>query len=231
MSEFLREGGEGRALQAMLLQHADAEWAQGRNWLERWWLQFAYLMWPDPLPLNSNVFFYFITITPTEHIFQAARLVSTFLDGKDKVDREELPVEFTGEKNEKSFYKPKQKFKRKKKGSLPMDMGQHKLAFTTARIPGPNGDELRALEPGKHLVVICNHRFYEIPAADANGTRLCSQVFERLLRQVWADAHGKTPRVKHSVGLMTSEKRPVWAEWRKRLEPENKVKDEENFLD
>jgi hypothetical protein len=32
-------------------------------------------------------------------------------------------------------------------------------------------------------------------------------VFERLLRQVWADAHGKTPRVKHTVGLMTSEKR------------------------
>jgi hypothetical protein len=88
-------------------------------------------------------------------------------------------------------------------GSLPMDMSQHKLAFTTARIPGLKGDELRALEPAKHIVVICNHRFYQIPAVDANGTRLCSQVFERLLRQIWAEAHGRMPRVKHSIGLMT----------------------------
>jgi carnitine O-acetyltransferase len=102
VNEFLKEGGDGQALQAMLQQHSDAEWAQGRNWLEAWWLQFAYLMWPDPLPLNSNVFFYFITITPTEHIFQAARLLSTFLSAKDKIDKEELPVEFTGARDSSS---------------------------------------------------------------------------------------------------------------------------------
>jgi carnitine O-acetyltransferase len=199
--DFLREGGEGEKLQQMLLKHSDAEWAQGRNWLEGWWLQFAYLLWPDPLPLYSNVFFYFLTIPTGDHIFQAARLLTTFLDAKTKIDKEELPVEFTG--------------------NLPMDMSQHKRAFTTARIPGLKGDELRVLPPSNNVLVICNHRLFQIPAVDAAGTKICSQVFERLLRQVWAEAHARMPRVHHSVALLTSEKRPVWAQWRKELERDN----------
>ena len=100
---------------------------------------------------------------------------------------------------------------------------KHKRAFTTARIPGLKGDELRVLEPRNHVVVICNHRLFQIPAVDAAGTKICSHVYERLLRQVWAEAHARLPRVHHSVALLTSEKRPVWAKWRQELERDNRA--------
>ena len=200
--EFVRQGGNGEQLQLQLEAYSDAEWAEGRNWLERWWLQFAYLMWPDPLPLHSNVFFLFVTAPSGEHIFQAARLATAFLSAKGKIEREEMPVDFTG--------------------SLPMDMSQHRMAFTTARIPGEKGDTLMRHEAEGHMLVLCNHRMFQVNLLDDAGDQVCSQVIESQLRNVWTLAH-QGARQHHGLGLMTSEERPTWARWRAQLErnPQN----------
>lgn len=101
-------------------------------------------------------------------------------------------------------------------GKTPLCMDQHKRAFTTCRIPGEHGDELRVLEPSRDVIVVCCHRFYTIPAYDEEGRRICSRTLLSLLREVWAAAHA-APRLKHSVGLLTSEQRPVWAKARQQL--------------
>lgn len=203
VADFLREGGDGRKLHQMLVDHAEREWKQGRSWLETMWFEWAYLKWPDPLPLHSNVFFYFITIPSrdVDHIKQAARVLSCFLSAKGMIEREELPVEMLGAK--------------------PLDMSQHTRAFTTAREPGANGDKLHVLRPSHEVVVVCNHRFYAMAGEDAQGNLVCAKVLERQLRDVWRQAHSG-PRPELSVGLMTTQERPVWAAVRAELLPLNR---------
>lgn len=190
--------GDGPTLQRMLLEHSDREWKAGRNWLETWWFEYAYLKWPDPLPLHSNVFFSFLNIPSrdVDHIRQAARIMSCFLSAKGMIEREELPPEM--------------------QGNLPLDMSQHKRAFTTVRHPGPTGDTLHVLNPSSQVLVICHHRFYLITAEDARGQPVCAQLLEKQLRSVWSAAHS-SPAPEHSVGMLTSEMRPVRSAVRTRL--------------
>lgn len=70
------------------------EWKKGKSWLEDWWLKYSYLIWRDPLPLNSNYFMNFdeeICKPGTTQSLQAARVISKVLEFKRLVDENKVP--------------------------------------------------------------------------------------------------------------------------------------------
>ena len=55
VADFTKPGGLGEVLQSRLVQRSK----EHKNWLEEWWLKYAYLAWPDPIPIYSNYYFMF----------------------------------------------------------------------------------------------------------------------------------------------------------------------------
>ena len=48
--DFLRPGGIGQVLHSRLLEYTKTQ----DNWLDKWWLKYAYHSWRSPSMVNSN---------------------------------------------------------------------------------------------------------------------------------------------------------------------------------
>lgn len=194
--EFLKEGGDGERLQAKLLQRKEERWKHGKNWLEEWWLRWAYLNWPDPIAINVNYYIVIeeeATLKP-DQAFQAARMTTAILRFKNKLDTQQLPAESMLRK-------------------FPLDMNQYDQIFTTARIPGEHGDISSKCIPLPHMVVICKKQFYVVNLTHKNGETLSTHDIEIQIRRI-LDMSKKNPSPRNSVGIMTATNRPDWARCR-----------------
>ncbi|XP_059143054.1 choline O-acetyltransferase-like [Physella acuta] len=201
VEEFCRQGGVGQELQEQLLQRQQAM----DNWANEYWLNDMYLNVRAPVLINSNpgaIFPYQAFPSQREQVRFAAKFIRGMLDFKRLTDTRTLPVE---------------RCKYKEKGQ-PLCMDQHYRLFTSYREPGRERDIQRTelgLMGREFIVVACNNQFYKVDlqqeGEELSGADLCLQL-SRVIKMAEQDDHSPP------VGLLTAQKRNLWAEHRERLQ-------------
>jgi len=209
VEEFQKPGGRGERLHQKLLARAQSR----RNWLEDWWLKYAYLIYRCPLPVNISYYFLFDEkenrqdVSPT---LQGALYIKGALDFRHILDTETLPVD-------------------KMRGTVPMDMHQFERLFTTTRNPQKDADTLTFLPPANYVVVLSNNQVFLLDVYHNNDPSkpLSVKELQHQLERIREESRRNTSDIK-SLPALTSEDRDVWAKWKgelERLSPSNR----ENF--
>ncbi|XP_021967547.1 choline O-acetyltransferase isoform X1 [Folsomia candida] len=173
-----------------------------QNWAYEWWLNDMYMNNPLSLPINSNPG----GVWPPQHfpsvddqLLFAAKLVTYMLDFKDILDRRELPVEKAASRE------PGQ----------PLCMAQHYRLFTSYRVPSIPRDFRRdtsQLSPD-HIIVAYKKHFFTCPIKTAERRLTTPEIYGQLKKIVLSETcNNETP-----IGILTSQKRPVWADERIKL--------------
>ena len=229
---FLNEAEEARAQQIIedfvkklgpQLQSRLEAYAQKQphNWLDYWWLKYAYHSWRDPLLINSNWFINFCDYPSPAHrellqktrgrfergsftsfqVMRAAGLITNMLNYKDLIDRELLPAEKT------------------KKG--PLCMNQYRMLFGWSRVPKPGNDVLVGpCKDSRHIMVMLLNQIWFIRVYDkASGKRIRISDIEKQLKIVVGSARRRKEEV--PLSILTADHRDNWANARASLESVN----------
>jgi len=200
VKEFGKEGGMGQILQQRLLQHEKAlsnerGYLKG-SWIEKWWLEMAYLAWREPLIIYSNWYLAYAD-RPMSRIQRAARLITHSLEFKEMIDKETFPVE--------------------KVRDTPLCMDQYRILFSTCRIPGEKTDYSKVVfnSPYKFIIAIHRDQFYQMQVLDDDGQILSIDDLESQLQEIlnYCDEF-KEPR----IGLFTAQHRDIWGKVHKMME-------------
>ncbi|CAL1535923.1 unnamed protein product [Lymnaea stagnalis] len=202
VDEFCKPGGVGHELQEYLLKRQQCM----DNWANEWWLNDMYLNVRIPVLINPNpaaVFPYQGFPSHREQIRFAAKFIRGMLDFKHLTDTRTLPIE---------------RCKYKEKGQ-PLCMDQHYRLFTSYREPGRERDVQRTdlgFMGREYIVVACNNQFYKVDVQregdELTEADICLQL-SRVLNMAEQESNQSEP-----VGLLTSQKRTLWAEQRERLQ-------------
>lgn len=197
--EFKAAGGRGQRLQSKLVARSQ----QKRNWLEEWWLKYAYNIWRCPTPVNVSYYFLFDEkVQGPERPDVSQSLVASLcikgvLDFKAVLDKQGVPAEMM-------------------RGTVPLDMSQYSKLFTTARYPQQGEDYIATFEPEPYVLVLSNKQFYVLDVLDKASNRaltvkeLQAQI-ERILQASQESNDGL------GVGILTGEDRDKWAKARQEL--------------
>jgi len=144
VADFIKPGGIGPQLHARLLAHAEEEQKNGRNWLEKWWLDVGYLRGRYPLPIELSCHLLWkdsiVTSKGITQTQQAAKLLVEHLNWQKIMEDEKYPPQYAGNK--------------------PLCMAPYKTIFTSERQPGPEIDKLVMLKPKPTVVVMVKNQFY-----------------------------------------------------------------------
>lgn len=194
VTEFLKPGGVGEALQKKLL--ARAANPNVKNWIIDWWNELAYLGDRVPVvPYISYFYSYKDDKKRRDPAKRAAVITTATLEFKKMVDGGTLEPE----------YMRKQ----------PLCMDSYKWMFNTCRIPKKPVDEpikYPALEH-KHFVVIRKNHFFKV-LHEVDGAQLNTHELEAQFARIYELANSlKAP----AIGALTSENRDVWADARQTL--------------
>ncbi|KAJ1719659.1 hypothetical protein LPJ53_005614 [Coemansia erecta] len=209
------------------------EKTQTNSWLEKWWLEIAYLSKRQGLCINSNYWASFandpnaydLALAPealrpensdyikgriwdsgTYSEFQlrrAVKYIQKTLDCKERVDEGRMPINMT------------------KAG--PLCMYQYTCVFGMTRIPRPGCDELRqdnkTLE-SRVVIVIAEDQIYSIEVYDSAGHRKPDGDLEDELRAITADVaeRRRIGELDPAVTVLTAGNRDRWAAAYERLE-------------
>ncbi|KAJ1826421.1 hypothetical protein LPJ56_002185 [Coemansia sp. RSA 2599] len=213
---------------------------QENSWLEKWWLELAYLSWREGLCINSNYWISFADdpnayglVQPPEALLphdlqysrgcvwesssygefqlrRAARYIQRTLDYKEMVHEGRMPIERT------------------KTG--PLCMNQYLRIFGMTRIPRPGCDELRQDEKtlgSRSIIVLAEDQIYSVQVYDGAGHRKPDGDLEDDLRAIVADIveRRRIGDMDPAVSVLTAGHRDRWAAAYARLEkqPANKA--------
>jgi carnitine O-acetyltransferase len=197
------KNGVGRDLHRKLEEKA----AHSKNWLEDWWLTYAYLIWRDPIPVNSN---YFGTIESkyleqnVNGIRQASNVIWCYDGIKNLWLNELIPPQYMNG------------------GKTPLDMHCYSFVFSGNRVPGENMDTYVKGKVSNYCNVVSNNQFYSFSLYHDDGRPLSQPSIQRQLE--WIDKDSKINPPKNFVGIFTTENRTVWYQYRekiKNLDPQN----------
>jgi carnitine O-acetyltransferase len=213
---FMSPKGLGKELQQRLLKY---DQTQPNSWLEKWWLELAYLSWRAPLMINSNWFLsmrdqhlpfvqdYLNRSTVSKGIFTSEQLqrasgfITNLLNYKELIETEQIAPDET------------------KQG--PMCMNQLRHMFGVTRIPGLGKDTLREEFPcmAKHIVVLARDQLFRVDVYDTLGNRLSLKNLERLLREVveQVESYSRQGKLQPCIPILTAEERDTWAKARSHL--------------
>ncbi|XP_001605246.2 choline O-acetyltransferase isoform X2 [Nasonia vitripennis] len=194
--------GPGPKLQQRLLERRQ----KVDNWATDWWLKDMYLTVPLGLPINSNPG---LAAKPKQFSSQRdaavflARYLTELLNYQEVLDSSELEVERVKSKDGKRMQ--------------PLCMAQHYQMFRLYRRPGQIMDEhvhLNRATSGDHIIVAHHNQFYSVPVRASDRGRITeSELVEQFLKIMEVPADAKTL----PVGILTTAKRPVWANAREEL--------------
>uniref|UniRef100_F6UEZ5 Choline O-acetyltransferase n=2 Tax=Ciona intestinalis TaxID=7719 RepID=F6UEZ5_CIOIN len=211
VESFGATGGVGEAIQRRLEECAKTK----VNWAYEWWLNDMYLTNPASLPINSNPGM----VLPKQNfedqlsmLQYAAKITSGILDFKVILDARALPVDVA----------------RGQLAGQAMCMEQYYRLLNSYRLPGYTRDKLVSLksvqsdEP-EHVIVVCNNQFFVVPVMMGNY-RLSEAEFVSQFQRILDAAHDPAEH-NPPVGVLTSLKRPDWAEAREIMmsEPINRL--------
>jgi carnitine O-acetyltransferase len=189
VAELVEPGGVGERLQERLL-----EWSRTSapdNWLEPFWDDW-YLCDDTPLVVNVSPG-YALTGGGVPQVERAARLLGAALRVKALVDAEDLEPDLDHD--------------------APRCMREYARLFSATRIPGGARDEPATYPESRHVVVLHAGRFFALDVLDAHGNAASASAVERALRRIVADPSPAQP----SPGVLTTARRPAWADTRERL--------------
>lgn len=196
----------GRQLHNKLLQKATKD----RNWMEKWWEEYAYLGIRDPHVPGGN----FAAADPYPRQFwppqegtqvHRAALVSWFaLKFWEALKTETLRAD------------------RAANGTRFAMRSQYHRMFNESKIPGEQTDQLRfyfktereGCAPS-HVLVICRGRYFTFDVLDGEGNIITAPELESQLRRIGEISDGQPQGP--AVGALTSEHRTVWHRLRKHL--------------
>ncbi|KAJ3350861.1 hypothetical protein HDU83_009389 [Entophlyctis luteolus] len=220
VAAFTRDDGLGPVLQKRL-EHLDK--SEKDSWLEKIWLQKAYLEWREPSLINVNWWCQLADsktlFRPTDsssngitrvQIDRAATLIANMLDFKARVDGEQIPQEFI------------------KKD--PLCMHQYTNIFGVTRVPGATSDTIAASHPAsaKHIIVLAADQIYKVDVFAADGRRVSKDGLAALLSKVADDSNRAGTKPEPPVGLLTAGHRDTNFEGYTRLQQLSQ-KNSDNF--
>ncbi|XP_052794342.1 peroxisomal carnitine O-octanoyltransferase-like [Mya arenaria] len=207
-TEFLAQqfaSGVGKELQNQLLSRA----ANRKNWLERWWLDYAYLDFRLPLcpPLNfvgpGPYCTHYLSARPGSQIENAGLLVHLSLNFWHIIRQERLKPDLDS------------------KGRH-MTMDQFRRLFSTCRIPAPQRDHLNAYFKTEsegptpfHIVVQCRGRIFVIKAVDDKEEPLTPLELQDQFQKIRDQCDNQPEGL--GIGALTGENRTTWAQVRSHL--------------
>eukprot|EP01114_Cavostelium_apophysatum_P012779 TRINITY_DN2942_c0_g1_i4.p1 TRINITY_DN2942_c0_g1~~TRINITY_DN2942_c0_g1_i4.p1 ORF type:complete len:627 (+),score=164.81 TRINITY_DN2942_c0_g1_i4:91-1971(+) len=200
---------DAQRLHRKLQERSKELWSlpEKKNWLEDWWFQYAYLIWPDPIPVSSNYYMVFneeVIKKNEPQALQAAKMLKSLLFARGVLKREEIPAEYMGK--------------------TPLCMNQYRAIFTTARIPGENQDVLLNTEPTSKVTVLYRSKFHLLDLLDGQGKELTVEQLETQIGRIIFEERARTSFGRESdegeygMGILTGGSRPEWAKLRKLLE-------------
>ncbi|KAG0142983.1 hypothetical protein CROQUDRAFT_49466 [Cronartium quercuum f. sp. fusiforme G11] len=185
---------DGPRLQEQLVTYAAQR--PSRSYIEEFWYE-AYLHHTSSVVLNLNPFF-ILEDDPTpargNQLTRAASLILASLGFVHDLRTGQLePDSVRG---------------------TPLDMTQYDKLFGTARVPMPNGCQMRTASDSRHVVILRRGQFYWFDVLDSKH-RPCLTERELLnsLHAILRDAD-RTPTsqvAESAIGLLTTETRPIWA--------------------
>uniref|UniRef100_A0A6B2L062 Choline/carnitine acyltransferase domain-containing protein n=1 Tax=Arcella intermedia TaxID=1963864 RepID=A0A6B2L062_9EUKA len=169
------------------------------SWLDRWWLQYAYMDYRDPVPINVS---YAITFKdhPNKNIHyleRAAGLLQNVLVNKEELQQERFPADVVQ--------------------GVPNCLSVWKTVWNSCRIPHPTTDTtaLFSDQEATNFVVTLDGQFYSFPAFYSNGKPLSrSDILKQLKRVCDSNARG---RKYPNIGIFTTENRTTWATIRSKM--------------
>ncbi|EEB19368.1 Choline O-acetyltransferase, putative [Pediculus humanus corporis] len=204
------QNGVGPKIQKCLLERREEK----DNWAYEWWLNDMYLNVRLPLPIHSNPG---MVLPPQEfkNDKDMAKFAAVFIRGvvdhKEKLDRKSLPVE-RAPSHEKG---------------QPLCMSQYYRLLTSYRVPGVKRDQLfSTLYQGdgstEHIIVIYKNQLYSLRVKTARGEGVIDklsieQITGELLKILSTPIKTMRPV---PIGLLTSQKRDIWAVNRENLKQE-----------
>ena len=197
MNAFTAPGGQGPRLQAALEQRA----ASSDNWLAEWWDDVAYLAYPEPVLINSNWGIWCDPRQPTDDpAMRAAEIAARTIDYYIELVNETLPPERAG------------------KAQVPQDMSYCRRMFATTRVPGAVKDELvhYDAQAARHILVMRRHQIFTLQVLDDEGRCMSVAELARAFQNI-RDLADQDGELEEPVGVLTTERRPVWAMERVRL--------------
>ncbi|KAI8897824.1 acyltransferase ChoActase/COT/CPT [Globomyces pollinis-pini] len=204
VNDFIKPNGLGQILQDRLIAY---DKTQPNSWLERWWLQYAYLTWRNSVLVHSN---WVIIVRPHVNappnlvayqegftdfqLFRAAGFVCNMLNYKDSLEDQTYPAEVT------------------KQGPICMDQFRH--IFGVTRVPKPGCDILVDSFPSKakHIIALAKDQIFIVYVYDPKtGQRLPMKEIEKQFKDVVRQVDSNTP-LQPPVGLLSGQHRDKWAE-------------------
>ncbi|CAH1788913.1 unnamed protein product [Owenia fusiformis] len=193
--------GIGKTLHKKLLEKAN----HSRNWLEKWWEDFAYLSWRKP-------------IAPLVNFTGPAPYMDKVWPAKygTQIERASLVLYYS-----LVYWKllRKQQIKPDIFGKTPWSMSQYMRIFNGCRTPGEHMDKLnfyfKLEDQGPcptHIIVICRGRFFTLNVIDETGEPYTAPELQKMLQHVHDNCNSRPAGP--GLGSLTSEYRTTW--WRAR---------------
>ncbi|XP_078621988.1 peroxisomal carnitine O-octanoyltransferase-like isoform X1 [Branchiostoma floridae x Branchiostoma japonicum] len=197
--------GDGPELHRQLLDRASTR----KNWLEDWWLEFAYLRFRKPLPLNLNIAGsgpYFEHGWPPQEgttLERGALFIYYLLQFWKLLRTEQLPVD------------------RLARGGTVLDMDQFRRFFCTTRVPGHDVDRLvtafKSVSEGPcptYITFLHNDRLFKVEVIGENDEPITPPEIQEQLKAAMRMAECEPGP---GVSVLTAAEREQWAKSRDRL--------------
>ncbi|TYZ58890.1 hypothetical protein PybrP1_008179 [[Pythium] brassicae (nom. inval.)] len=193
--DFAKPGGEGEALQRVLLQRAK----ELPNWLEEWWEYAAYLSDRTPNALFINMLSGFGSFLDFDKpVSQARRAAET-------IRCEKVPVE--------------------KMGGRELCMNMFRRLFSSCRIPGSPVDTFERYDTSEiqHIMVFCEGRGFVLQVYDAESQLLTIGDLETQLVHILQHSKYLNALERHVdddgrfLGALTAMRRDEWTSARQAL--------------
>ncbi|PVU98901.1 hypothetical protein BB559_001171 [Furculomyces boomerangus] len=203
--EFVSPGGLGQVLQQRL-QQLDA--SEKYSWLEKIWLNKAYLEFREPCFLNVN---WYASLSEPHNavlprpnqalsyqssefqLVRASELIANILDFNDRLNSQEIPPDMG-------------------KDGAPLCMNQFKYQFGTTRIPKLGIDEVVSKYPNytRHISVMYKDQVGKVNVYGTDGKRLSKSAIRASLKQL-VDKIDSIQEKQPAVGVFTAMNRDFWA--------------------
>lgn len=196
---------EGKFLHEKLLEQA----SKSRNWLQKWWEQYAYMDFRLPIGPLLN----FAGPGPYMHHYYPPREGS-------QLERTALILHMSF----KYWMIIKRERLRPDKDSKgrQLCMNQFHRAYSTCRIPGVKRDHLKFYfktesegETPSHVVVLCRGRIFSVGVLGPDGEVLTPPEIHNQLQHIKNTCDKEPPGP--AIGALTGDNRTSWAELRNRL--------------
>jgi len=197
------ESGVGQVLYQLLLERDKVE---TYSWLERWWNDYAYFLYRDPIHINVSYGMTYKDVSPPVSKLQRVSLLAHLLLGiKRELEEETFPADQAGGEGR--------------------CMAAYKALFHSCRIPDVHCDytQFYPYSETNEILVMVNDQMYTIPSLDSTtGNILQPQQIYRVLEDIVKSCESG-PRYP-PIGVLATENRTVWANALERImkDPINK---------